>query len=278
MPRRILLALGVPALIACTRSSPHVDRGLMLDHGAPVKVFNPAGTIHLIAWDRDSVRISGELGRGEQLFWLGDARGIKLGVLQGTVGRPVSASSFTVYVPRTSSVAVKGARTDIDATGISGFLYTVSGRIALRGASREAEVESVSGAIDVDARVAWLRVHTASGTVSLTGSATDASVSTVSGNVGVNLDWPSRLHVESMSGAVVLGPRIGRGALVDLDTHDGGITFSTDSATAATVEIERAFPRAVRQPANRVGTQESPAQVRISTFSGVIRVAPVRPQ
>jgi len=259
---------------ACMHSS-SVDRSLALERGAPVKVFSAAGRIRIVSWSRDSVRVEGHTGRGEQFFWLGDARGVKLGVLQGVPGRLAQPSDFTIHVPATSSVAVKGARTDITADGVNGFFYTVSGEIRITGVTHDVQAEAVAGPIAFDGTAAWLRARTASGSISLTGSAQDAAAATVSGGVTVTLKNLARLEVETMSGSLTISPMFLPGALAHIDSHDGPVHVALDDSSYTRVEVERAMAGSMDQRrVITIGHGATPASLRVSTFSGTVDVRP----
>ena len=263
--------------MACARDD-SVSRTIALDRGAPVKIFNGSGRIRVVGWAKDSLRVEGALGHGEHFYWLGDARGVKLGVLETAQDTGSPPSTFTVYVPLTSDFAAKGASAGIDVDGASGFVYTVSGPIHVRGAARSMQAESVSGAIDVDCDVPWLRARTASGAIVLRGRIADVAGASVAGAIVVRTHASDRVMVETMSGTVTLAPALAPGASVSADTHDGAIVLRPDTMSLARVDIERAVGSVDARSRSRSllagrGTGDT-ARVRLTTFSGRIDVAP----
>ena len=257
-----------------------VNRTIALDRGAPVKIFNGSGRVRIVGWAKDSLRVDGALGHGERFYWLGDARGVKLGVLESVGDRTSQPSTFTVHVPLTSDFAAKTASAEIDVDSASGFAYTVSGGIHVGGAARSMQVESVSGAIEVDCDVPWLRARTASGPIQLRGRIGDVAGASVAGGIVVGTTASSRVTMETMSGSITLPSALAPGASVSADTHDGAIIFQADSSTAARVEMERSVGEMRGRSRSFVVGHPSrdPARVRLTTFSGQIDVCRRRVQ
>jgi len=52
-------------------------RAFPLNPDGAVRIFNDAGAIRVIGWDKDSVVITGTLARGAQLFGGGGYEGVK---------------------------------------------------------------------------------------------------------------------------------------------------------------------------------------------------------
>jgi hypothetical protein len=283
-----ILAVFSAVFSGCRAEPRTVSHAIALARGAGVKFFAPAGHVRIIGWDRDTLRVEGRLGAGEKFFFQGDSRGAKFGVDWRAQPEKSQLSEFTIYVPRTSTIAIKGATTDIEATDVSGFYYTVSGRLRLVGTVREAQLESVSGPIEVNGTSPWIRLRSAGGAVSLRGAVEDVAVATVTGNITLFPGSPTRVRVETMDGRVQYAGGLARRGMLDVDTHAGSVDLRLLRAVSAKLDVETIsgtwadstanFARVVASRGGQVhsgtlGTRDSSeARVRVVTFSGGVRL------
>src|SRR5688572_22673323 len=157
----ILGAVSIAALVAFPARAQTAADGIVL--GArkvgptvPLKIYNPAGSVRVVAWDRDSVLVRGP-ARPFGFFFGGNPTAIKFGVNEFTFGveeprgDTAKTAHFVVWVPRHSQVSVKTASASIDAHDVSGVFYTVSGTIQVTGLAATIDVESMTGNVDVNA-------------------------------------------------------------------------------------------------------------------------------
>ncbi|MFN2422088.1 MAG: hypothetical protein ABR527_12070, partial [Gemmatimonadota bacterium] len=77
--------------------------------GVSLRIMNLEGSVRVTGWDRDSIAVSGTLAGGARpnAFYLAGndgGTGFKLGIEVGVDGRPLSAASLDVRVPRESRV------------------------------------------------------------------------------------------------------------------------------------------------------------------------------
>ena len=264
----------------------HLAQGLALAHGAPIKVFNAAGHVRLTAWDRDSLHISGDVGHGESFFLMGDAHGVKLGIMSAAPSRSMSPSTLVMFVPRSSTVAVKGASTELSADGVSGYFYTVSGAIRLTGRLRTIQAETMSGPISINGVVPWVRARSASGPIVIGGSVDDAAAATVTGDIALEAPPDGRTRAETMSGRVTVNAARALRGTLDVDTHSGDVVVIVPR-TRIGLDIERVRPPSPTSNTNGTPHAEhatddvtatfikgSPDQprVRVTTFDGGVRI------
>jgi len=137
----IALLIGFAAITPASAQLP-VLRARSLDATAAVKIFNPAGSIRLVGWDRDSIVVRGRIARRQRFFFGGSASGVKLGVDDAVTGDS-PPSELVVYLPRASRVSIKSASADITGTDVSGWFASVSGSIRLAGTTASIEAEMV---------------------------------------------------------------------------------------------------------------------------------------
>ena len=59
------------------------------------KIYNPAGRVRIVAWDRDSIVVRGHIGRGGNFFFGGGLQGMKFGVEEDSSKGKAARSDFT---------------------------------------------------------------------------------------------------------------------------------------------------------------------------------------
>ena len=248
-----------------------------------VYLWVPDGTLKVVGWDRDSVLVRGRVGSGDRFFFGGSDNGVKGGVEQtlGTGGK----AAIVLYVPRQARVSIKTATTSVTGENVSGSFYSVSGNIRLSGTASSIEAETMTGSLDIDLRVPWLRARTGDGHLLLRGAPEDVDVSTVAGTLDVATTAILRGQFSSVSGAIhYIGAPASR-AIMEFSSHSGDVelmmprnvsgVFSLTSIAGAidnglsTVRPTSSQPRSVRLSLGNGGSQ-----VTVRTFKGSIRLRP----
>lgn len=283
----IAILIGAAASGAASAQLP-VLRARALDATAAVKVFNPAGSIRLIGWDRDSIVVRGRVAREAHFFFGGSSQGVKLGIEDPIDGGDSRPSELVIYLPRRSQMSIKSASANIAGTDVSGWFYSVSGSIQLAGSATSIEAETMNGSIDLTVAVPWVRARTGDGTLTLRGAAEDVDLSTIAGTLNVVSTSVRRGRFSSVTGDIrVLGAPRGD-ALLELSDHEGAVDFRLPRSVSGVFDlstisgtIENGFTEArpvassaTRNRALRVQLGGGGAHVTVRTFKGPIRLLP----
>lgn len=286
-----LLACALPAavLFAAAPLALHaqatIDRRLPAERDVALRVFNLTGSVRVIGWDRDSVAVTGTLGRGVRLVMGGTRRAIKLSP-DGTDDPELAPPSvLEVRVPRTARVWVKTATAPIDVEGVRGGLdlNTVSGRVTVAGSPRELRVESMDGDVTVTGAPAWARLETAAGAVTLRGGGGNVGLVSVSGALTVAGGTVERARLETVTGAVTFAAAMEPGGSYDVETHAGRVELHLPAALGVDLEAVTlhgtidgpAVPAAARRGDGRrvsLVTGDASARVAVRTFKGPIHL------
>jgi hypothetical protein len=287
-----LAAIGVAGLAAQAPNEMPVLTARRVSPTFSVLVWNPAGHVKLIAWDRDSLVVRGRVDRTQNYVFSGDVNVAKLGILNGAKmavepqksGDDAKACDFTIWVPRRGKISVKAASADIEGTDVSGSFNTVSGAIRLAGTATSVEAESMSGSIDLDLNVPWLRARTGEGHLLLRGRPQDVDASTISGTLDIATATVMRGQFSSVSGDIHYAGAPPAGAILEFSNHGGSVdlllpttasgVFALSSVSGA---IENSLPRVrpVAAPrAMRLTLGRGDASVTVRTFKGTIRLRP----
>jgi hypothetical protein len=249
-----------------------------------LNLWNPAGHVRVIAWDRDSLLIRGRLDRTKRLFFGGDSTGAKIGVdWPKSGGDDAKPCDFVIYVPRRAKASIKTVSADIEATDVSGSFYTVSGAIRLSGTATSIEAESMSGNLDLDTNVPWLRARTGDGHLLLRGRPQDVDAATIAGTLDIATPTVVRGQFTSVSGDIHYAGSIPADAIFEFSNHSGSVDLllatnvsGTFSLSSVTGPIENSLPNvrpaAVNPHAMRITLGRGGASVTVRTYKGVIRL------
>lgn len=250
---------------------------------AGLKFWVPAGRIRLVAWDRDSVVLRGRIARSASLFIDGNSVGMKLAVERP--GGEAGESNVVAYVPRGAKVSVKTVSAGIDAAGVTGWFYSVSGSVHLSGAATSVEVESMNGSLDLDVTTPWLRARTGDGHLLLRGEPQDVDASTIGGTLDIAATTVLRGQFGSVSGDIHYVGSPAPGAIFEFSNHSGAVdlllppnvsgVFALSSIIGS---IQNDFtavrPIASATHSMRLSLGRGGSQVTVRTFKGSIRIRP----
>ncbi len=281
----ILAAIALPTdLAAQSAADGRVLAALGVEPTAQLKLFNPAGSIRLVAWDRDSIVIRGDASP-RNFFFGGTRRGAKGGVEDPAVGDTARPVRLVAYVPRHGTVSVKAVSADIASSDLAGWYYTVSGTVRVTGAVNTLDVESMSGNIDLDVVTPWVRARTGQGHLLVRGSPQDIDASTVGGALDIAASSILRGRFASVTGDIRYAATPVSGALFEFSSHSGTVDFLLPAVvsarfdlTSVTGEIANGFTHA--RPVSsgphtlRIDLGRADAQVSVRTFKGTIRLRP----
>lgn len=170
-----------------------------------LSINNLSGLIEVVAWDRNEVRISGELGEGaEKLEITGDANALSIEVKLPKKSRnDVEDSTLRLRVPAGAKLDLEGVSSDVVVQGTRGSLHaqSVSGDVSLSVDAVEIEAQTVSGELSLRApKSKNARISSISGDIRVAGARDRLRVETVSGDIHVDADAVSQLEMKSVSG------------------------------------------------------------------------------
>ena len=211
-----------------------ISDGRRVGADAQIRVWNPAGSVRLTGWDRDSIAVTGSAERGAgRLVLVASESGAKVG-FDGD-GR----ADVEIRVPRGSTVWVKTASAGLRVGGLTGAmdLSTVTGAIRVEGTARQITAESIGGDVELTALATTIRAKTGSGSITLRGSGNDVTVATVDGTIRVSGPRFQRARFETISGRIFFQGGVVRDASVTFQSHDGPIEVQLPPKTGATFRI-----------------------------------------
>jgi hypothetical protein len=198
-------------------------RARALGPTASVKIFDPAGSVRVVAWDHDSIVVRGRVPPAERFFFAGSARGVKLGVEDRVDGKDSAPCDLVIYLPRHSQLSVKTASASISGTDVSGWFYSVSGTIHLSGVATSIEVETMGGDLVLDVNTPWVRARTGDGRLLVRGTPQDVDASTIAGTLDIATSTIQRGRFASVTGEVHYRGAPAVGGIFEFSNHSGAV-------------------------------------------------------
>jgi hypothetical protein len=269
----LLATLGASSLPA----QETVTRTVRADGAASIRVFNLAGTTHIVGWNSDSIRVTATVPRdGGRFFMGGSVTAFKMGVEAKEQGAEIPPSTLEIRVPRLARIWVKSATAGISVENAGGELdlASVSGRITVTGSPRVVMAESMDGAIVISADAPVMRIKSADGAITIRHAGGDLTISSVSG--AINVTSARELisgRIESVTGRVTFEGAVSPDGALDLQTHEAPITIVLPATQSATLDIT-AFSGKVMSGFPGARRTASPGQpVRYTLGSGSARIS-----
>lgn len=270
--------LGAPAQAATpiNQTRPMAARGR-------IDIENIKGRIQVRAWDKNEVRITGSLGKGvEKLVVEGDAQHLTVQVRYPRRSNNNSEPTILILdVPRASNLEIDGVSADIDVLGTAGStldIESVSGKVTVGAAPREASIESVSGDVRATLHSPNVSVESVSGDINLRGRLNgEIHAETVSGSVIVdsNRERVRKVSFASVSGDADIHVALADGGSIKTESVSGDTTLYLPKSLSARVTGE-SFSGDLNIPgANVIKTKYGPGssvEHRYGSGSGEITI------
>lgn len=237
----LLLAFGLAA--GAVVAGERVDQRVEAPADGTVSIENLAGSITVSAWDRNEVRVEGELDdRVERLEFENDGNFTRVKVIYPrNMNGHVDGSHLSISVPVKSRVEAGGVSSEIDVRGVTGPVRseTVSGNISVDSATSDYVLESVSGNVRLESSGANARIKasTVSGDVRLGDVTGELDVASISGNIYVSGGKFSRIEAGNTSGDIDIAGEYADEGVFRFKAISGDITVRFTSNPAGTFDI-----------------------------------------
>jgi DUF4097 and DUF4098 domain-containing protein YvlB len=233
----VLLILGLAAAPATAQMA--VDQRRTAEPDGLVEIDNPAGSIHVVGWDKNEVVVTGTLGRhAAGLEFQGGAHRTTISV--ETEGNPHGVKSdLNIQVPAGSRLEIEGFAATIRIEGVNGPVKaeTVNGTIVMTGGSKEVELQSVNGSVEVTSPATRVHAEAVNGSVTVRDASGEVDASTVNGTLTVMGGTFTRAQLETVSGQIVFTGALGKGATLSAETVSGSVDLSLPASVSADFSI-----------------------------------------
>lgn len=253
-----------------------------------VLIENEFGEIVIQGWDRNEVSISGDLSddvRELQIKESGSTLRIRVDYYDR---RTIDGAYLEIRVPEGASVEAESVSGDIEAGGLSGQLLelrTVSGDLDVAARVQRVSLSSVSGDVDFSGTASRVNAESVSGEIELSGVSGEIEASTVSGDVTVIGDTIDSGEFEAVSGDVDLTVALADGGRINVSSMSGDIDLYLPNGQQAEIlaqtfsgSIDSAFGRARDSSSHGPGKRlehlegNNGATINLNSFSGDVSI------
>lgn len=240
-----LVSTILACLLSVTVFAEDVDRTIDAAADGHVDVSNISGSVTVTGWNRNTVEVTGTLGRNVEELILerhGDKVIVKVKVPKER-GRSIGIDSkLRIKVPQNSSIDIGTVSADIDVIDVTGEqgLHTVSGDVNTNHTGADIRVESVSGDVEVSGDHADGEVSAASvsGDIRLFRLAGDVEAESVSGDVAVTAGLFARVNLETVTGEIVFEGELQKGSKLTIDSVNGDVDAEFSGAVSVRFDID----------------------------------------
>ena len=242
MNRLIIIAVAAVVMVPAGAGET-INRSSKADPAGEIEISNVSGLIEVTGWDRDEIRVTGELGDnvdGLEYETSGDYTRIKVIIPENE--RSVDSSDLEISVPRNSHVTIGTVEADIEVGGVRGSqrIQSVSGEIEVEIWDEDVEIKTVSGDLDVTGNNGGGRLTLAavSSDVRVDGISGEIVAHTVSGDIEVEAGKLSRLKLNTTNGDMEIAATIDEGARFSVETINGDLALKLNGGLNAKFDVQ----------------------------------------
>lgn len=266
----LISALSLPAL-----ADTPIDETRPLNADARVSVSNCAGAIHVQAWDKNTLSLTGRLGEGvEKLVIDGDPSKMRIEVKLPKNSHNVEETVLQLRVPVGVSLDLESVSADVAVQGTKGPLKanTVSGDLILQVESPKVSAQTVSGDLHVEGSSRDTQLKTVSGDMIVHGSQGELVGETVSGNLNIDGGSLSKLWLKSVSGDFNVRAALTDSAQANLETLSGEVDLALPSSTNAAVDLSSFSGELGSDLGGHIGEDVHQASFKLGNGAGKVSV------
>jgi DUF4097 and DUF4098 domain-containing protein YvlB len=236
-----VVCLAVVLLAATAFAREPVDARVKATVDGMVSIENLAGSVHVIGWDQDEVRVEGHLADVVKRLDLDSEEGeVTIEVVLPRRVDDVGETDLEIHVPKGSSLDIETVSAWIRIEGVHGNLMaeSVSGSITCEGSAESVEFETVSGGIEITGVKSRIEAESVSGAVEIRDAGGAVEAATVSGSVTISGGDFERGDFESVSGALHFEGDLESDGHYQFENLSGSTTLVLPEDADATFTIE----------------------------------------
>lgn len=264
-----------------------IDQSWMVDSDVRISVENVAGEIHVNGWDRNEVRLTGELGDSvDELEVNASSSRLQIAVLNRDE-RNIDETVLILRVPEGAIIEAFAVSADIEIAGLDNeklSATSVSGDVEIRATSQWVSIESISGDVIFSGQTPRISAESVSGDIELSGLSGDVEASTVSGDMEIEVGMMDKGRFETVSGDIQVSTELSSSGRLSAESMSGDVIVSLPAEQSGVFKAQSFSGRistdfgtvshAKHGPGSRlkhvVGNHA--AEIRLESFSGNIKL------
>ncbi|MEP7185505.1 MAG: DUF4097 family beta strand repeat-containing protein [Rhodanobacter sp.] len=294
------IARHLPLLLCFCIGQALADTPIQLRHDATatthISIRNIAGTVNIIAWDRNELQVGGRLGDGTKPLAITGSKDdleVKVEPLGGSGlfnwggDSRMAPTTLVLHVPRAASLAVDVISAPLVIDGMDGGkidVNAVSAKVRINARTPSLTVDNVSGGIELAGHAEKAELQTVSGDILAPSLGGDAELQTISGRIRVSGGPWRKLTLSTVSGDVQLNGGVTAHGNLDIDSMSGNVQLQLPASTSANLhassfsgDLHSDFgtpKESGHGPGSSLQTQlgDGQGKINIETFSGDLRV------
>jgi hypothetical protein len=290
----------LPLLLCLCIGQALADTPIQLRHDATptarVNISNVAGTVNVIAWNRNEVQVSGQLGNGSKPLTIAGSNGdmtIKVEP-QGGSGwfnwkgdNNMAPTTLELHVPKAASLDIDVVSAPLVIDGMDGgsiAVNTVSGKARINARTPSLKVDSVSGGIELAGHAEQADLQTVSGEILAPALGSDVKLQTISGRIQAAGGPWRKLTLSTVSGDVQLTGGLTVDGSLGIDSMSGDVQLQLPANTSGNLHASsfsgnlRSDFGTPKEPEHGPGSSlevrlgDGRGKINVETFSGDLRV------
>lgn len=236
MMKQIMLGIVLSLLSLAALAGEKVDETLKADKDGYVQIEHLGGYASIKGWDKNEVRVVGELGDRTTKFIFerdGNEVLIKVKVKKNRgswTWDSDDGDNLEIFVPKASHVNYTSTNANVEVYDVNGSsdIDTVNGNIEVGDLSGRLRIEAVNGNINAKNLRGDIKIETVNGDIRDRDSqASEAQYDSVNGDIDVNVG-SLEVKAETVNGDIEL--QLGKVEQLNLSTVNGSIEAKLDLA------------------------------------------------
>ena len=290
----------LPLLLCLCIGQALADTPIQLRHDASptahVSISNIAGTVNVIAWDRNEVQVRGQLGNGAKpLAITGSNTDMAIKVEpQGGSGwfnwkgdNNMAPTTLELHVPKAASLDIDVVSAPLVIDGMDGGnieVNAVSGKTRINARTPSLKVDSVSGGIELAGHAGQADLQTVSGDILAPVLGDEVKLQTISGRIQADGGPWKKLTLSTVSGNVQLTGALATDGNIGIDSMSGDVQLQLPANTSGNLHASsfsgnlRSDFGTPKEPEHGPGSSldvrlgDGRGKINVETFSGDLRV------
>ena len=266
--KSILVSLLFLVSMVALAEKQEIDKTLEADPNGNVEVEHIAGKAQIIGWDKNEVRVSGELGERTEKF-IFERRGITVLVVvdikkDGKWNKwnnwgDEADDNLMIYIPLKSRLEYTTTNSDVSLENIHGGIAAevvngdmtaekISGRIRLESVNGDINAREVEGELTIETvngdvkakhlKASELNLSTVNGDIRVTSDSPEIIAETVNGDIELELDKIDELELQTVNGSIEAKLSLNANADVRASSVGGLIELSFKGPVLARFDVE----------------------------------------
>ncbi|GAA6150949.1 DUF4097 family beta strand repeat-containing protein [Pseudoteredinibacter isoporae] len=206
--KHAILTFGLAVLSSAAIAGQSIEKTLDAESDGRVYIDNMRGNITIIGWDKNQVKVSGELddeAEGYEFERQGQRVVFEVDMPRGNYRNKSRGSELTFHIPKNSKLFGEGVLVDFEISDIHGgsIVETVNGSIKAESLSEEIRLETINGHVSTENLSGQIEIQSINGGIEDRNSSGTLEIKTVNGPISSHTDAPV-IELESVNSVIEL--------------------------------------------------------------------------